>query len=305
MVLAALAGTAAPGGATAPDLREHLYAAEVLPDGKRLFAVGAFGSIYRSDDAGQTWEQQRTSVTEPLFGVSFVTPDHGVVVGKSGTLLRTTDGGQHWERVTSSTDKHLFGVRMVDDRRGWAVGDWGIVLATTDGGVTWKDRSLGQDVVLSAVCFADGQHGWIVGEFGTVLATTDGGETWAPQTSGTEKTLFGVAFSSPERGWAVGIDGLVLRTRDGGATWEVQRGQAAAGSLEELGFMDLLTNPGLYDVAVGRTTGWIVGDTGTVLATTDGGETWTARTLPEDVRLLWLRGAAVSADGAALMVGAK
>jgi photosystem II stability/assembly factor-like uncharacterized protein len=185
------------------------------------------------------------------------------------------------------------------------VGDWGVVLSTNDGGATWKDRGLGQDVVLSAVSFADDQHGWIVGEFGTVLATTDAGESWAPQSAGTEKTLFGVAFSSTERGWAVGMDGLVLRTRDGGATWEVQRGQAATGSLEELGFMDLLTNPGLYDIAIGRTMGWIVGDTGTVLATTDGGETWEARALPEDVRLLWLRGAAVSAEGVGLMVGAK
>jgi photosystem II stability/assembly factor-like uncharacterized protein len=300
-----MATPSAASAATSSGVREHLYAAEVLPDGRRAFAVGAFGSIFRSDDGGRSWEQQRTSVTEPLFGVSFVTADRGVVVGKSGTVLRTTDGGQKWERAASPTDKHLFAVTMIDAERGWAVGDWGVVLSTSDGGATWADRSLGQDVVLSAVCFADDRHGWIVGEFGTVLATADGGAAWTPQSAGTEKTLFGVAFSSPERGWAVGMDGLVLRTRDGGVTWEVQRGQAGAGSLEELGFMDLLTNPGLYDIAIGRTAGWIVGDTGTVLATTDGGETWEARKLPEDARLLWLRGAAVSPDGAGLMVGAK
>jgi photosystem II stability/assembly factor-like uncharacterized protein len=305
MVLAVLAGMASADGRTSPDLREHLYAAEVLPDGKRVFAVGAFGSVFRSDDAGQTWEHQSTGVTEPLFGVSFASPDQGVAVGKSGMILRTTDGGRRWERAKSPTDKHLFGITMLDGSSGWAVGDWGVILNTTDGGATWTDRSLDQDVVLSAICFADERHGWIVGEFGTVLATVDGGQSWAPQSAGTEKTLFGVAFSSVERGWAVGMDGLVLRTRDSGATWEVQRGQAAAGSLEELGFMDLLTNPGLYDIAIGRTAGWIVGDTGTVLATTDGGETWEPRKLPEDVRLLWLRGAAVNPDGVGLMVGAK
>jgi photosystem II stability/assembly factor-like uncharacterized protein len=284
---------------------EQLYGVHVTDHGGTAFAVGAFGSVFRSGDGGMTWEGLRTGVVDPLFDVTFVDARRGIVVGKSGTTIRTTDGGTTWATGKSGTAKHLFGVAMIDGKRGWAVGDWGVILATEDGGATWTDHSLEEDVVLSAVTFVDPQHGWIVGEFGTVLATTDGGATWQRQNPGTEKTLFGVAFNSPQAGWAVGIDGLVLRTRDAGATWVVQRGAAAADSLEELAFQDLLTNPGLYDVALGGSTGCIVGDTGTVLVTTDRGETWEKRELPVDVRLYWLRGASVNAEGAGLMVGAK
>lgn len=298
-----LANATPEGDLAAPT--ENLYGVDMLSDGKSILAVGRFGSVFRSDDGGITWQGQRTGVTDPLFDVSIVSPRHAVVVGKSGVVLVTQDGGVTWNRAKSNTTKHLFQVAMIDARRGWAVGDWGVIMMTTDGGATWTDRSLKDDVVLSAVTFVDERHGWIVGEFGTVLATTDSGETWQRQSSGVDKTLFGVAFATPEVGWAVGIDGLVLRTQDGGATWETQRGAAGAGDLEDLAFVDLLTNPGLYAIAVAGRRGFIVGDTGTVLVTRDGGETWTPYQLPEDARLLWLRGAAMSKSGAGIIVGAQ
>jgi photosystem II stability/assembly factor-like uncharacterized protein len=284
---------------------ENLYAVDVLDDGRHMWAVGGFGTVFHSADGGLTWEQQATPVLEPLFAIEFVNASTGLAVGKSGVVLRTIDGGGTWERVASGTDKHLFGVAMSDARRGWAVGDWGVMLSTSDGGVSWSDRSLGDDVVLSAVSFADPEHGWIVGEFGTVLATTDGGTQWRRQAAGTDKTLFGVAFTSRAAGWVVGMDGLILRTRDGGSTWEVQRGSATAGSLEDLGFLDLLTNPGLYDVAISEKTGCIVGDTGTVLLTRDGGESWAPHVLPKEVRLFWLRGASMIPGRKGILVGAK
>ena len=284
---------------------EQLYAVDALADGSGMTAVGTFGAAYHSSDGGKSWTAQNTGVLDPLFGVALVDSRHAVVVGKSGVALWTADGGTTWQRSKTGTTKHLFDVAMTDAERGFAVGDWGVVLATSDGGATWTDHSLDADVVLAAITFSDAHHGWIVGEFGTILATADGGHTWEPQQAGTEKTLFDVAFLDEHSGWAVGIDGIVLRTRDGGTTWEVQRGAASAESLDDLAFQDLLTNPGLYSIAMAGRTGYIVGDTGTVLVSTDRGETWAPRILPEDVRLLWLRGAAVIPDGLGTLVGAK
>jgi photosystem II stability/assembly factor-like uncharacterized protein len=295
--------------APAPDglagLAENLYGVAMLGDGRHVWAVGAFGSIFHSTDAGRTWVAQASSLQEPLFDVAFASRDHGIVVGKSGVILHTADGGKSWARANGVASKHLFDIAMVDERRAWAVGDWGVLLHTNDGGRTWVDHSIGDDVVLSGVSFADPEHGWVVGEFGTVLSTTDGGGTWDRQTSGTEKTLFGVAFTTPRNGWIVGMDGLVLRTADGGARWTVQRGTAVAGSLDTLGFVELVRNPALYDVAMAGVTGCIAGDTGTVLTTRDGGATWASRSLPEDVRPLWLRAASVTTAHGAILVGAK
>jgi photosystem II stability/assembly factor-like uncharacterized protein len=284
---------------------DSLYAVAMVPDGTRAFAVGAFGSVFGSRDGGRSWLTTPTETVEPLFDVAFGDALHGVIVGRSGTALTTADGGESWQVSATGTSKHLFAVAMIDATRGWAVGDWGVILGTRDGGRTWVDRSLDDDVVLASVAFGDSEHGWIVGEFGTVLVTSDGGATWERQSSGTEKTLFGVAALDANLAWVVGIDGLILRTRDGGVTWEVQRGAVGAEALEELAFQDLLSNPGLYDVAIAGENGCVVGDTGTVLVTTDRGRTWVPRTLSEDARLLWLRGAAMTSGGTGLMVGAK
>src|SRR5206468_704600 len=194
---------------------------------------------------------------------------------------------------------NLYGVKAMSASEAWAVGNFGSIYHTSDAGKTWEARDSGTKVPLFGIDFADAEHGWIVGKSSTILATADGGQSWEQHPVGTEKTLFGVSFATPEKGWAVGIDGLILRTRDGAQTWEVQHGTLAVGSLEELGFLETLKNPGLYDVSMSGQQGVVVGDTGNLMTTVDGGENWTARELPEKQRLVWLRGVSLLPDGSA------
>ena len=282
---------------------EDLYDTQLL-DAKEGWAVGVFGSVYHTIDGGEHWQMQRTPTMQHLYGVSFTDARNGWAVGRSGTIINTMDGGAHWSAQRSGTSKHLFKVRFLDPHEGWAVGDWGVVAHTVDGGVSWQDRSLGEDQILYAIDFADRETGWIVGEFGSIRRTADGGQTWVKQEAGTEKTFFGVAAVSKDKAWAVGIDGLVVRTVDGGATWHVQQGESQVASFENLGFVDLLKNPGLYDVKIRGASGYIVGDVGTVLASEDGGETWTKSLLPAQWRLSWIRGLSLLPSGEGLLVGA-
>src|SRR5438034_982738 len=149
----------------------------------------------------------------------------------------------------------------------------------------------------------DGREAWAVGNFGAIYHTADAGTTWQPRDSGTKTPLFGVGFSTPTQGWVVGIDGLVLRTRDGGGTWEVQRGSVEAGSIEELGFLEALKNPGLYGVQVAGRYGVVTGDTGMVLTSTDGGETWVRHELPGKQQLVWLRAVSLGDGPEGFVVG--
>src|SRR2546422_67693 len=183
----------------------------------------------------------------------------------------------------------------------WAVGNFGSIYHTADAGKTWEARESGTKVPLFAVDFTDAAHGWIVGKSSTILATADGGKTWKPEKSAIppEKHLFNLKAIDARTVWAVGIDGLILRTRDGGQTWEVQHGARELGSLEELGFLETLKNPGLYGVSMAGQHGVVVGDTGTLMTTADGGENWTARELPEKQRLVWLRGVSLLPGGSA------
>jgi photosystem II stability/assembly factor-like uncharacterized protein len=283
---------------------EDLYDTRFI-DANDGWTVGAFGAVYRTLDGGTHWEQQRTPTTQHLFGVSFTDAKNGWAAGRGGEIIHTTDGGENWYQQNSNTTKHLFKIQFVDPNEGWAVGDWGVVLHTVDGGASWIDSSLGEDEIVYAIDFADRDDGWMVGEFGSIRRTTDGGKTWVKQQTGTQKTLFGVSAVSKQRAWAVGIDGLVIRTQDGGATWEIQRGEKDVASLQNISFMDLLKNPGLYDVKVVGSRGYVVGDVGNVLVSEDGGETWTRSLLPPEWRLSWIRGLSVLPSGEGMLVGAS
>ena len=305
-------------------VKDNLYGVKTV-SATEAWVVGNFGAIFHTKDGGRSWHPRESGTKTPLFDVDFGDAQHGWIVGKSALILHTSDGGRTWKRQRSPIppDKHLFSVHAVDAQTVWAVGDWGAITVTHDGGATWEDRSLGtitikveespgrltstlsDDVILYDLAFPDRDHGFIAGEFGTILATSDGGRTWGKLVAGTEKTLFGLSFATLERGWAVGIDGLIIRTRDGGRTWEVQQGKAGMEDLEELGFLDTLKNPGLYDVDVVGQHGAVVGDTGTLLTTTDAGETWTRRELPGKQRLVWMRGVSLAPGLQGFTVGAN
>jgi len=283
---------------------EDLYDTQFL-DANEGWAVGVFGSVYHTTDGGKHWDLQQTPTTQHLYSVSFTDVKNGWAVGRSGEIINTPDGGVHWVKQQSNTQKHLFKVEFLDPKEGWAVGDWGLAIHTADGGATWEDRSISEDQILYSIDFADRDNGWMVGEFGSIRRTTDGGKTWVKQQVSTQKTFFGVAAVSKDKAWAVGIDGLVARTKDGGATWEIQQGQSEAASFEQLGFMELLKNPGLYDVKIRGEKGYIVGDVGNVLVSEDGGETWAKSLLPSEWRLSWIRGLSVLPSGEGMLVGAS
>ena len=77
------------------------------------------------------------------------------------------------------------------------------------------------------------------------------------------------------------------------------------GFFEQLGFAEMLKNPGLYDIKIRGDKGYIVGDIGNVLVTEDGGETWAKSLLPGEWRLAWIRGLSVLPSGEGMLVGAS
>jgi len=283
---------------------ENLFAAKLLDVGHG-WAVGAFGVVYQTTDGGTTWVSQQTPTLDDLFAIDFVSAQRGLAVGKAGNILRTEDGGTTWTKVHSGTDRNLFSVAFATPDHAWAVGDWGAVFESTDGGVTWKDRTLPDDIVLTDIAWADAEHGALVGEFGSVRMTDDGGASWRPVAVGTDKTLFGVDFRTPQDAWVVGMDGLILRTRDGGETWDVQRGERASQSLAELGALEAIRNPALYDISFSDRFGYIVGDIGMMLVSSDGGETWSERKLPAEMALYWVRGVSAAPGNHAIVAGAN
>jgi photosystem II stability/assembly factor-like uncharacterized protein len=184
--------------------------------------------------------------TDRFYDVQALSKDRAIVVGYGGKIVQTTDRGMNWQVLPSGTDAALYGVRFVDENHGWISGQDGLILATTDGGKTWAKQE-------SNATFEEGD--------GTVKRAY----------------LFNIDATDPEHAWAVGDRSILVSTSDGGKTWRSRKvpveGDLSGG--ESLAAAD----PIFYDVKfTDKQTGWIVGEFGKILHTTDGGETWKDQT---------------------------
>jgi photosystem II stability/assembly factor-like uncharacterized protein len=161
----------------------------------------------------------------------------------------------------------LLGVDLVSPSLGWAVGDidprgiGGAIFHTPDGGRTWTPV-VGRSEVFTSVHFVTPRTGWIAGYAGQIERTDDGGRTWQGQRRETGKEIFNSIWAVDDRhAWAAGVNGLVARTVDG-ATWTT---------------VPTNVRSDLWAVRfVSAERGWIVGDAGVVLTTSDGGATWSS-----------------------------
>ncbi|HEX5705158.1 MAG TPA: YCF48-related protein [Pyrinomonadaceae bacterium] len=172
----------------------------------------------------------------------------------------------------------------------------------TASAATWSRQKSGTMAWLHAVQFLDQNHGWVAGSGGTLLETGDGGATWKRVATLTKDTLRDVCFVDEHTGWLIAerdvyklktndeARSYLLRTDDGGLTWRpiYLDGTDLNARLVRVIFADAAH-------------GWVFGETGVVLATSDGGAHWTPQSPPTrhlllggaffDSSRLWLVGA--------------
>lgn len=131
-----------------PGSRRMFYGLAVDPtDSKRIFwgACGSKGGLYRSEDAGATWNHVFANEFW-IFNV-LVTPS-GVVYCPGRNLWRSMDHGSTWLQITRFTgDRVIVGLEVNphDERTMWiSTVTWdsssnGAVYKTSDGGATWQE----------------------------------------------------------------------------------------------------------------------------------------------------------------------
>lgn len=241
----------------------------------------ALGSPVR---ARITLKQQVAGTDATLFGVAFTDPLHGHVVGDAGTVLATTDGGATWFKQAAPAQEPdgtldtLKSVSFPDASHGYLATAHNL-LVTSDGGETWSVLPAPTDLFpngawsLGALAFSDPQRGVATGA-GTLLWTADGGATW----SRVQDTRYGLlmSVSAPDAlhmqatGWSGpvenGIYFVTLGTADGGATWQTHSANLGA-DVDTVNWDGVSFTDPMH--------GHVVGDGGRIVATSDGGQTWT------------------------------
>lgn len=234
-----------------------------------------------------------------LTDVFFLDSDQGWAVGDRGVVLHTEDGGRRWQAQTVPVGYRLESVHFVDGQRGWAVGGWVhaythnsscVVLRTEDGGRRWT-RVPGLTLPgLKHVRFFNASQGWAVGDGSSlyptgVFRTEDGGRSWVTVPAGARGQWLAADFRDTRQGVLAGHNGAVAH---------VSSMRVVASQPPEIGLRPLR---GV--VFANERHGWLAGDGGLMLQTTDGGLTWQAPPgpLPADVvRLFDFRDLAVVGD---------
>ena len=168
-----------------------------------------------------------------------------------------------WQQI-QTTGPFLHNVQFVTSSTGWVTGG-SLIFNTTDSGNNWLSQF--PDGPYYSGYFISVNTGWIAGPYGRISKTTDGGDNWSNYNVDNNIFIYSVHFPDPMNGHAVGRfgnrnDGVALKTIDGGITWSINE-------IEFIGFGYLWD---VYFTSV--SSGWIVGESGRIFVTTDGGSSW-------------------------------
>ncbi|HIA68890.1 TPA: hypothetical protein EYN98_23205 [Candidatus Poribacteria bacterium] len=134
--------------------------------------VGSYGSIQRTIDGGQNWEDQNSGVDNNLKAIAFVNETTGWIAGQEGVILHTNDSGVTWTKQKTNSPNNLNDIIFVNKDIGWAAGDFGTILHTINGGQTWEIQNAGTSTTLLAIGAVGEDHCLAVGEWGLVLGYT-------------------------------------------------------------------------------------------------------------------------------------
>ncbi len=220
--------------------------------------------ILKTTNGGTNWTDKYTG-GGVLHGIYFVSATNGWAVGASGVIAKSTNAGETWTESFPTT-AILNGVFAIDTNTAWIAGNQ-VIFKTTNGGTNWTDKYNG-GAALNSVHFPSSTIGWAVGNTGTIAKSTNAGETWT-ETFPTTATLNGVFFTSTTTGFACGSQ-VIFKTTNGGTNWTDK--YTGGADLQSVHFLN-------------ANEGWAVGSNGTIVKSTNAGETWVEQVHPTTTTL--------------------
>lgn len=235
------------------------------------YANQGTGIVLATDDGGTTWKEVGGNTLPELHRVRFFTLTHGIAVGESDAhsasgVIATTDGGKTWKPAPGEQMGSWRAADFLSPEAGAVAGLRGERTFFSDGRLTSsKVGSLGLRGLHALRLLPQGE-GWMVGDGGLVLHLEPGQIVWKAPPQGLPRESrdlfdFRAVAARGKRIWIAGEPGSVIwNSQDGGQNWERQ-----------------LTRNSLPIRALSFPSdeiGFATGALGTILRTTDGGETW-------------------------------
>lgn len=245
-----------------------------------LLAVFGVMSTVSVPTFAQTWTIQNTNSTNDFRSVHFVSDQKGFVGGQNGTMVRTSNAGITWELMGAFSLKTITDIFFLPDdaSKGWAtstvlVPNTGKNLSiSTNGGTSWSSKASAVSrtvygIHIAANKGASGVDGWIVGEdsggqyFRRENGTSNNFATLVPINGGSNKPLRGIHAASTIEAIAVGDNGTILKS---GSKIDAAWTAVSCPVTSQLNDVFFVTN----QIVI------IVGHSGVILRSTNGGSTW-------------------------------
>jgi photosystem II stability/assembly factor-like uncharacterized protein len=240
-------------------------------------------------------------------GFEIATDQGGVYNAASGGIQRTIDGGKTWQIVWTAPGADISTVTFVSHSIGFAAGQvfstssttgaagQPVWLRTTDGGASWSAQTpqlptagagawpalrfvaaTGALILAASDPNQDGGYGAIM------LRSADSGGHWSQVGPSDWVPTGGLAFPTPSLAFATGylrninppsVSSKLWRSRDGGLTWSAVVGTQLPFGLNAIDFPDPIHG----FAAGGNLAKYEMRPSRGLLATSDGGRTWSVR----------------------------
>jgi photosystem II stability/assembly factor-like uncharacterized protein len=157
-------------------------------DENKGFAIGAFGTIIATEDAGNSWSSKLDSIANPSgFHFYAIAPagDSLYIAREAGGLYRSDDGGQSWVGLEMPYEGSYFGIiGNFEDNSVIAFGLRGMAYRSTDGGQSWALLELENPLTFQGGASVRGGVVTMVDKGGKVYYSRDSGKTFEVKDSG-------------------------------------------------------------------------------------------------------------------------
>ncbi len=232
--------------------------------------------VLKSTNSGTNWVKM--TVPNRFWNTAYFLNDNiGWVCGSTDTVIKTTNSGTNWTVQENNiySNSGNYGIQFTNALIGYMCGfdaatNKGYILKTINGGGLWAEQFSTNDAV-QCLAFINNNTGFSASS-GKIFRTTNGGVNWIETSIAGTGAFYALNFPVNEQlGYAGGIGGKLYKTTNAGVNWY----QITSGTTNHIRAIDFNFNS--------NTTGYAVGNSGTILYTTNGGGSFVGLTNTSEV----------------------
>jgi len=249
--------------------------------------------VWHSPDAGKSWLRHRKPfpLNSRIQALAVIPGEpRGLLAAGDTGVFRTRDGGASWARLGAVGDLPTVWSLVVDPadpQTVFAGTRPAAIYRSRDGGTTWKrldapvatECSIGQAFVTRVLVDPADRTVWAGVEIDGVFRSQDGGDTWTKVVNGLHDLDvhdMALAASTPPRVYT-STNGELFWSDDRGETWTPIGVKTRWPLPYSRGIAVKTDDPRVVFAGCGQTT---TGETGEVLRSNDGGQSWRSLPLP-------------------------